>query len=37
MGIVFDCDDAQREQLAAIIKQLEEQLAAGRLPTNAIE
>lgn len=37
MGIVFDCDDAQREQLAAIMKELEQQLALGRLPTNTIE
>ena len=37
MGIVFDCDDAQREQLVTIMKELEEQLALGRLPTNTIE
>jgi hypothetical protein len=29
MGIVFDLDDAQREHLQAVIKELEEMLAAG--------
>jgi hypothetical protein len=29
MGIVFDLDDAQREHLQAVIKELEELLAAG--------
>ena len=29
MGIVFDLDDAQREQLQAVIKELEELLATG--------
>src|SRR4029079_9614294 len=32
MGIVFDVDDAQRAQLHDVIKELEEQLLAGRLP-----
>jgi Tfp pilus assembly protein PilZ len=32
MGIVFDADDAQREQLAAIIRELEESMLAGKLP-----
>lgn len=34
MGIVFDLDDAQRELLIAIIRELEAQLLQGRLPTN---
>lgn len=29
MGIVFELDDAQREQLQAVIRELEEMLAAG--------
>ncbi|MBX3162106.1 MAG: PilZ domain-containing protein [Deltaproteobacteria bacterium] len=37
MGIVFDLDEAQREQLSGIIKELEDQLRAGRLPTNTTE
>jgi uncharacterized protein (TIGR02266 family) len=37
MGIVFELDDAQREQLAAVIKDLEDQMLQGRLPTNALE
>ncbi|MGN6104212.1 MAG: PilZ domain-containing protein, partial [Kofleriaceae bacterium] len=37
MGIVFDLDQAQRETLGAVIKELEDQLHAGRLPTNALE
>jgi Tfp pilus assembly protein PilZ len=37
MGIVFDLDEGQRELLSAIVKELEEQLQAGRLPTNAVE
>jgi uncharacterized protein (TIGR02266 family) len=32
MGIVFDLDDAQREQLAAVIKELEELLEKNALP-----
>jgi Tfp pilus assembly protein PilZ len=37
MGIVFELDDAQRTTLGGIVKELEEQLLAGRLPTNALE
>jgi uncharacterized protein (TIGR02266 family) len=37
MGIVFDLDDSQREMLASVIKELEEQLHTGRLPTNTTE
>lgn len=37
MGIVFELDEAQREQLIAVIKELEEELKEGRLPTNAVE
>jgi Tfp pilus assembly protein PilZ len=35
MGIVFDLDDKQRAAVVAVIKELEEQLLAGHLPTNA--
>lgn len=37
MGIVFDCDATQRDELGTIIKDLESQLMAGRLPTNTLE
>lgn len=37
MGIVFDVDEAQRADLVSIIKDLEEQLLAGRLPTNVVD
>jgi len=37
MGIVFELDAAQREQLVGVIKELEEQMIAGRLPTNVLE
>ena len=37
MGIVFELDEAQRADLVAIVKDLEEQLLAGRLPTTAVE
>ena len=37
MGIVFDIDDAQREQLAAVLKELEAKLEAGKLPGTALE
>ncbi len=37
MGIVFDLDDAQREQLLEVMKELEEQLRAGGLPPPNIE
>jgi Tfp pilus assembly protein PilZ len=33
MGVVFDLDDAQRESLAAVIKELEAALERGALPT----
>lgn len=36
MGIVFVLDDAQRLALAAVIKELEEQMVLGRLPTNSL-
>jgi uncharacterized protein (TIGR02266 family) len=37
MGIVFELDEAQREALQGVIRELEEQLHAGRLPTNTTE
>jgi Tfp pilus assembly protein PilZ len=37
MGVVFDLDDAGRDQLAEIIRELEAQLQAGKLPTGAVE
>ena len=37
MGIVFEMDDAQREQLGAIIEELEKQLRDGQLPTGSVE
>src|SRR5690606_13515094 len=37
MGIVFDLDDAQREQLQAVIRELEEALANNALPDPMIE
>jgi Tfp pilus assembly protein PilZ len=37
MGIVFDLDDAQRELLVAVMKELEGEFHAGRLPTNSLE
>jgi uncharacterized protein (TIGR02266 family) len=37
MGIVFELDDAQREQLNSVIEELEDQLKHGKLPTNAVE
>ncbi len=37
MGIVFDLDDAQREQLLEVMKELEEQLRAGGLPPPTVE
>jgi Tfp pilus assembly protein PilZ len=36
MGIVFELDDTQRAMVGGIIKELEEQMNAGRLPTNAL-
>jgi hypothetical protein len=37
MGIVFDLDDAARDRLAEIVRELEAQLLAGKLPTGAVE
>lgn len=37
MGIVFDLDDAQRADLIAIVKELEAELIAGRLPMTSSE
>jgi Tfp pilus assembly protein PilZ len=37
MGIVFDLDDAQREQLHAVIRELEEALEQDALPDPLIE
>jgi Tfp pilus assembly protein PilZ len=37
MGIVFEMDEAQREQLGAIIEELEKQLRDGQLPTGSVE
>ena len=37
MGIVFELDDAAREQLVAIVRDLEDQLHAGKLPTSTVE
>ncbi len=37
MGIVFDLDDAQRELLQAVIKELEEALETNALPEPVIE
>ncbi|HMG54963.1 MAG TPA: PilZ domain-containing protein [Kofleriaceae bacterium] len=37
MGIVFDLDDAARDQLAEIVRELEDQLISGKLPTGAVE
>jgi uncharacterized protein (TIGR02266 family) len=37
MGVVFDLDDTQREALAGVIKELEEQLKKNALPTTVIE
>jgi Tfp pilus assembly protein PilZ len=37
MGVVFDLDDAQREQLVAVVKELEQLLLDGKLPTNVVE
>ena len=37
MGIVFNLDEAQRTMLVDVIKELEEQLLLGRLPTNLVE
>jgi hypothetical protein len=37
MGIVFDLDDAQREQLLSVIKELEQALETNALPEPVIE
>jgi hypothetical protein len=37
MGVVFDLDDTQREQMLKVIKELEEALEKGDLPNNSIE
>ena len=37
MGIVFDLDDAARDQLTEIVRELEAQLHAGKLPTSFVE
>jgi Tfp pilus assembly protein PilZ len=37
MGIVFDLDDTQRADLIAIVKELEAELIAGRLPMTSSE
>jgi uncharacterized protein (TIGR02266 family) len=37
MGIVFDLDDATREQLASVIKELEDALEANSLPDPVVE
>jgi Tfp pilus assembly protein PilZ len=36
MGLIFELDDTQRATLGAIVKELEEQMHAGRLPVNAL-
>jgi Tfp pilus assembly protein PilZ len=37
MGIVFDLDDAARDQLIEIVRELEAQLHAGKLPASTVE
>ena len=37
MGIVFELDETQRETMVAVIRELEGQLAEGKLPTNVVE
>ncbi len=37
MGIVFDLDDSTREQLVAVIKEIEEALERGVLPSPLVE
>jgi len=36
MGLIFELDDTQRATLGVIVKELEEQMHAGRLPVNAL-
>ena len=37
MGLVFELDDAQRAQLIAVIKELEQMMDDGKLPLNVVE
>ncbi len=37
MGIVFELDETQREVMAVVIRELEDQFAQGKLPTNVVE
>ena len=37
MGIVFELDDAQRQQMVAVVAELEELMKQGKLPVNTIE
>jgi Tfp pilus assembly protein PilZ len=37
MGVIFQLDDEQRAALGVVIRDLEEQLHAGRLPASALE
>ena len=37
MGVVFDLDDAAREQLQAIVRELEDALEKGDLPEPSVE
>ena len=37
MGIVFVMDDAQRDALGGVVKELEQQLLDGMLPTESVE
>ncbi len=37
MGVVFELDDTARAELVAIVRDLEEQLHTGRLPTGTLE
>lgn len=37
MGIVFDLDDAARDQLHEVVRELEDQLHAGKLPSDTVE
>lgn len=37
MGVVFDLDDAQRELVTVVIKELEDQLRDGMLPPTSLE
>jgi hypothetical protein len=37
MGIVFDLDDAERDQLLKVMEELAQQLDAGKLPSGTLE